>query len=69
MTFKNSFEEKGNSNEQAVALNATGNRIKFYNCNFLGNQDTLLCDGGTQYFYKCLISGMWTLYLTKSGCV
>lgn len=57
VTFKNSFEEKGNSNEQAVALNATGNRIKFYNCNFLGNQDTLLCDGGTQYFYKCLISG------------
>jgi pectin methylesterase-like acyl-CoA thioesterase len=57
ITFKNSFIEKGNSNEQAVALNATGNRIKFYNCNFLGNQDTLLCDGGTQYFYKCLIAG------------
>lgn len=57
ITFMNSFEEKGNSNEQAVALSATGNRIKFNNCNFIGNQDTLLCDGGTQYFYKCMISG------------
>lgn len=57
ITFKNSFEEKGNSNEQAVALNVTGDMVKFYNCNFLGNQDTLLCDGGRQYFYKCLISG------------
>jgi len=57
VTLKNSFQEQGNSNEQAVAVSATGNRIKFYNCNFLGNQDTLLCDGGTQYFYKCLIAG------------
>jgi len=57
ITFMNSFEEKGNSNEQAVALSATGNRIKFNNCIFRGNQDTLLCDGGTQYFYKCLIEG------------
>lgn len=57
LTIKNSFEEKGNNNEQAVALSATGNRIKFNECNILGNQDTLLCDGGTQYFYKCLIAG------------
>ncbi len=57
VTFKNSFVELGNSNEQAVALNVTGSKVKFFNCNFLGNQDTLLCDGGTQYFYKCLVAG------------
>lgn len=57
ITFKNSFVEQGNSNEQAVALSVTGTKVKFYNCNVLGNQDTLLCDGGTQYFYKCMIAG------------
>lgn len=57
ITFKNSFVEQGNSGEQAVALSVTGSKVKFHNCNILGNQDTLLCDGGTQYFYKCLIAG------------
>lgn len=57
VTIKNSFVEKGNNNEQAVALSATGNKIQFYDCNIMGNQDTLLCDGGTQYFNKCMISG------------
>lgn len=57
ITFKNSFVEQGNNGEQAVALSVTGTKVKFYNCNVLGNQDTLLCDGGTQYFYKCMIAG------------
>lgn len=57
ITIKNSFVEKGNSGEQAVALSVTGQKVKCKNCNVLGNQDTLLCDGGTQYFYKCLIAG------------
>ncbi|SFS03673.1 pectinesterase family protein [Anaeromicropila populeti] len=57
ITISNSFVEQGNSNEQAVALSATGSQIAFHNCKISGNQDTLLCDGGTQYFYKCLIEG------------
>lgn len=57
LTIKNSFVEKGNNNEQAVALYVTGTKDAVNNCNIIGNQDTLLCDGGTQYFYNCLIAG------------
>lgn len=57
LTIENSFVEKGNNGEQAVALNVTGPRVSFNNCNFLGNQDTLLADGNTQYFYNCFIQG------------
>lgn len=57
ITFENSFEEKGNNGEQAVALNVTGEKVQFKDCRFIGNQDTLLLDGGTQYFTNCYVEG------------
>lgn len=57
ITFENSFEETGANGEQAVALHVTGNHVQFKNCRFLGNQDTLLLDGGTQYFTDCYVEG------------
>ncbi|ADZ84510.1 pectinesterase family protein [Cellulosilyticum lentocellum] len=57
ITFENSFQETGANGEQAVALSVTGNNVQFRNCRFLGNQDTLLLDGGTQYFTNCYIEG------------
>ena len=44
---------------QAVALHTEGNRLKFYQCRFLGNQDTVYT-GGTHtslYFEDCYIEG------------
>ena len=43
---------------QAVALTTEADRIEVYNCNILGNQDTLYTSKkGRNYFKDCLISG------------
>ena len=59
LTIENSFDESSVdvANKQAVALNVRGERHKFINVRFIGNQDTLLTNGGTQYFYQCYIEG------------
>ncbi|WP_373229848.1 pectate lyase [Cohnella sp.] len=59
LTIENSFDESSVNvqNKQAVALNVRGDRHRFINVRFLGNQDTLLTNGGTQYFYQCYIEG------------
>lgn len=62
LTIKNSFEETGANNEQAVALNNQADQSIFVNCRFIGNQDTLLADASSssparQYYYKCYIEG------------
>ena len=59
LTIENSFDEASVtvSGKQAVALNVRGERQRFDNVRFIGNQDTLLTNGGTQYFYQCYIEG------------
>ncbi len=59
LTIENSFDEASVnvSGKQAVALNVRGDRQRFENVRFIGNQDTLLTNGGTQYFYRCYIEG------------
>lgn len=59
MTIENSFDESSveAGAKQAVALNVRGDRQRFENVRFIGNQDTLLTNGGTQYFYRCYIEG------------
>nr|WP_321357716.1 pectinesterase family protein [uncultured Draconibacterium sp.] len=44
---------------QAVALHIVGNRCRFKNCKFLGNQDTAFLDGenSNQLFENCIITG------------
>ncbi|MBF4485743.1 pectinesterase family protein [Flavobacterium sp. CSZ] len=44
---------------QAVALHVEGDYFKAYNCNFLGNQDTLYTAGENRrhYFSNCYIEG------------
>lgn len=44
-------------NNQAVALKISGDRCAFYNCKFLGFQDTVLDDLGRHYFKNCYIEG------------
>jgi len=58
MTMENSFDEslvEGGS--QAVAVYTRGERMKFHNVRFIGNQDTLYVNDGTQYFSQCYIEG------------
>jgi pectinesterase len=44
---------------QALALDTEGDRCVFYNCRFLGNQDTMYAAGrfSRQYFTNCYIEG------------
>ncbi|GAA4371792.1 hypothetical protein GCM10023186_00650 [Hymenobacter koreensis] len=56
ITFENSFGD----GSQAVAVLLNADRAAFYNCRFLGNQDTLYTKGsGTprHYFRSCYIDG------------
>lgn len=55
ITFENSAGEVG----QAVAVRVDADKIKFTNCRFLGNQDTLYLvkSGSRQYFKNCYIEG------------
>ncbi|XP_024975108.1 pectinesterase 31-like isoform X2 [Cynara cardunculus var. scolymus] len=50
ITFENSAPE-------AVAIRVTADRCAFYNCRFLGWQDTLYLHYGKQYLKDCYIEG------------
>lgn len=54
ITFENSAPQ---GSGQAVALRATSDRCAFYNCRFLGWQDTLYLHYGRQYLRDCYIEG------------
>lgn len=47
----------GSRGEQAVALRISGTKAAFYNCSFLGAQDTLYDHKGLHYFHNCFIQG------------
>ncbi len=55
LTIENSSGEVG----QAVAIHVEGNRCRFHNCKFIGNQDTAYLDGenSNQLFTNCTITG------------
>ncbi len=55
LTIENNAAKLG----QAVALHTTGDRLKFINCRFLGNQDTVYtCTANTRVYFKdCYIEG------------
>lgn len=56
LTFENNA---GFNAGQAVAVFASGDRLAFYNCRFVGFQDVLFCSGpGSKQYYKdCYIEG------------
>jgi pectinesterase len=43
---------------QALALSAEATDQGYYGCQFLGYQDTILAQTGTQVYAKCLIVGV-----------
>lgn len=60
ITFRNlTIENNASQTGQAVALHTEGDRLRFFNCRFLGNTDTVYGgrEGGRLYFSKCYIEG------------
>ncbi|MBP3888869.1 MAG: pectate lyase [Cellulosilyticum sp.] len=59
ITFENAFDEASTDakDKQAVALYVSGERVAFEDCRFIGNQDTLYTNDGSQYFKNCYIEG------------
>jgi len=59
LTFENSFDRTkvDTTGTQAVAVYTKGNRMTFKHVRFIGRQDTLFVNDGTQYFYQCYIEG------------
>ncbi|MDE6556174.1 MAG: pectin esterase [Duncaniella sp.] len=60
ITFRNiTFENTAGRVGPAVACHTIGDRIRFFNCRFLGNQDTLYTGGrnGRLYFKDCYVEG------------
>ncbi|CAI5465056.1 unnamed protein product [Closterium sp. Yama58-4] len=47
----------GSAGGQAIALRTEGDKSAFYDCVFLGHQDTLAPDVGRQYFRNCTVRG------------
>jgi len=63
ITFANDFPtearraDKKLKSVQAFALTSEADRSAFYGCRFLGRQDTLYANAGTQYYRNCYIEG------------
>jgi pectin methylesterase-like acyl-CoA thioesterase len=56
--MQNSYDPSDASpDDQAVAVRISGDRCAFYNCIFLGYQDTVLDESGKHYFENCYIEG------------
>lgn len=59
VTFSNTapYPRSGSRNMQAVAFQVSGDKAAFYNCRFLGTQDTLYDHKGRHYFRNCFVQG------------
>lgn len=63
ITFANDFPteavraDKSMKAVQAFAITNEADKSSFYNCNFLGRQDTLYANAGRQYYKDCYIEG------------
>lgn len=53
ITFENSY----GTGSQALAINISGDKTIFYNCRFLGRQDTWYADRCRQFIRNCYIEG------------
>ncbi|KAI3895491.1 hypothetical protein MKX03_035458 [Papaver bracteatum] len=59
ITFKNTYnlEVQGRKVNKAVAASIFGDKSSFYDCGFIGLQDTLADASGRHYFRNCHIEG------------
>ncbi|XXG59231.1 hypothetical protein AAC387_Pa04g1349 [Persea americana] len=61
ISFKNNYNrplvEEYNPRKQAVAVRVRADKVAFYECQFIGVQDTLLDDSGRHFYHSCVIKG------------
>ncbi|CAL9076101.1 unnamed protein product [Musa textilis] len=57
ISFKNTYDGSVNI-RQALAAAISGDKSSFYNCSFIGFQDTLFDRKGRHYFKDCYIEGV-----------
>jgi len=58
ITIKNSYDPSDLIlNDQAVVVRISGDHCVFYNCRFMGYQNTVLDESGKHYFENCYIEG------------
>ncbi|CAI7884133.1 unnamed protein product [Closterium sp. NIES-53] len=64
------FENKaGKAGNQAVAFRQTGDNAAFYECEFIGWQDTLYAHAGRQYYRNCYVNGSVDFVFGNSAVV
>lgn len=49
--------EEYNPRKQAAAVRVRADKVAFYECQFIGVQDTLLDDSGRHFYHSCVIKG------------
>ncbi|TKY54380.1 putative pectinesterase 63 [Spatholobus suberectus] len=61
VAFVNSspMPEENSAGAQALAMRISGDKAAFYNCKFVGFQDTLCDDKGRHFFKDCYIQGTY----------
>lgn len=64
ITFENDFpteearvDKRVGGSVQAFAITVEADKSSFYNCRFIGRQDTLYANAGRQYYKDCYIEG------------
>ena len=69
ITFANGFDylQANIADKQAVALVTEADRVIFYNCAFLGYQDTLYAKSGRQYYRNVYVEGVVDFIFGNGG--
>ncbi|RWR91011.1 putative pectinesterase 29 [Cinnamomum micranthum f. kanehirae] len=55
--YNSPLVEEDNPRKQAVAVRVRADKVAFYECQFIGVQDTLLDDSGRHFYHSCVIKG------------
>ncbi|ESK83492.1 carbohydrate esterase family 8 protein [Moniliophthora roreri MCA 2997] len=66
VNVKNTFG-RARKDGQALALSTSGEKQAYYDCGFYSYQDTILVNGGTQFFANCYIEGAVDYIFGKHG--
>jgi len=69
VTRKYKSYERTNKIEPADAARLDGDKYFFYDCKFLGYQDTLLDNLGRHFFKNCYIQGEVALYMVMDNLI
>ena len=67
--YKGADVKSKTATERAAAIAIEGDYSEFYNCTFLGSQDTLFTRGAHEYFRNCRIEGNTDYIFGQGTCI